>query len=128
MHGRVAERRCAELVAVRRVSRDLLKAEIFVLPGAVINHVRFSYAEERSDLRNAYHMHLEVAEHLVGLPGHLVTLDTPAFSEKDHPAFFLRNGHRLFVATRKPVDRSIGKCQSKQCKGNFACVKFRLLP
>src|SRR5256885_16889716 len=69
----IPERRAAELVAIRRISRDLLQAEIFVLARPIEDHITLADAKGRGDLRNADHVHPEVAENIVGLPGHRVT-------------------------------------------------------
>ena len=45
LERRVPERRAAKLVAIRRIPRDLLQAEIFVLPRAVKDHVAISNPE-----------------------------------------------------------------------------------
>ena len=64
LQGDVAQRRGPEFVSIRRIPGDLLQAEILVPPWPVEYHVARSGAKDRSDLRDADDVHLEVAEHL----------------------------------------------------------------
>src|SRR5688572_2973621 len=74
LHGDVSEWRCPELVAVVRMAGDLLQAEVLVFVWAVEDHVPGAEPEARRNLWNADDVHLEIAEHLVGLPGHGVAV------------------------------------------------------
>src|SRR6266498_2984731 len=86
LQRRIAKRRRPELVAVCWVAGDLFEAEILVLPGPVEHDVPPSHSKSGRHLRNANHMILEIGEHFIGLAAHRVTLDTPAFSEKNEPS------------------------------------------
>src|SRR6267378_6943217 len=105
----VPERRAAKLVAIRRIPRDLLQAEIFVLARPIEDHITLADAKGRGDLRNADHVHPEVAEHLVGLPGHSLTLHAIALAKEDQRAAFLRLAQRCLLATRIAINRRIGE-------------------
>src|ERR1700730_4784780 len=105
----VPERRAAKLVAIRRIPRDLLQAEIFVLARPIEDHITLADAKGRGDLRNADHVHPEVAEHLVVLPGHSVTLHAIALAKEDQRAALLRFAQRCLLATRIAINRRIGE-------------------
>src|SRR5882672_7719254 len=98
LERRVPERRAAKPVAIRRISRDLLQAEIFVPARSIEDHIPLADAKGRGDLRNADYVHLEVAEHLIGLTGHGVTLHAIALAEEDQRAALLRFAHRALLA------------------------------
>src|ERR1043166_6534269 len=86
LQRRIAQRRAAELVAVGRIPRDLLQAEILVLTRSIKHDVAFADTEFRRDLRHADHMHLEVAEHFIRVAVHRMALTAPSLAEEDERA------------------------------------------
>src|SRR5215467_12541671 len=97
----IAKRRCPEFVTVGGITADLFQAKILVRVRAIEYDVAFSHAKSRGDLRDANHVHPEIAEHLVGGSAHCMTLHAPALPEKDKRPFLLRFGHRLGIAASK---------------------------
>src|SRR5580704_14539285 len=80
--GQIPERRGAELVSIRRIIRDLLQSEIFILAGTVKHHVAFADAKEGRNLRNASHALLEIGKHLVGFSGNGMALHASGLAEE----------------------------------------------
>ncbi len=65
-----------ELVAIGRISGDLLEPEVFVQAGSVKDHVALAHTKLRSDLRHTDDVHLEIAEHFVGPSSNGMTAHT----------------------------------------------------
>src|SRR5689334_7445335 len=107
----VTQWRASELVAVGGIAGDLFQSIVLVLPGPVEQDVPFPYSKRRRDLRHAYDVHLEIAEHLVRLTAHGVAFDALPFAEEDECAALLLLIHRARVTARKSIDRRIGKDQ-----------------
>src|SRR4030095_612323 len=97
LHGYVAKRRGPEFVPVSRIARDLFESEIFVLSGPVEDYVSVTHTKGGRNLRNTDHVISKIAEHLVRLPSHRVTVNTPALSKKDYRSLLLRHSHRRRV-------------------------------
>src|SRR5712671_608149 len=109
----VSQRRTAKLVTVGRIPCYLFQTKVLILSGSVEYHIAFAFTECRGDLRYANHVHSEIAEHLVGLSCHCVTLDAAPFAEKNQCSLLFRNAHRLCFAPSETVDRSVGEDESK---------------
>jgi hypothetical protein len=78
----VPQWRRPKFVTIRSVARGLLQPEIFILAWTIEDDIALSLAEERRDLRHGGHMHFEVTEHLIGLPGNGVAGDASRLAEK----------------------------------------------
>src|SRR5262245_43404786 len=118
LDSRIAKRRCPEFVTVGGVTADLFQAKILVRLWAVEYDIAFSHAESGSDLRDANHVHPEIAEHFVRGPAHGMTLHAPAFAEENERPFLLRFGHSLGIAASKAVNGRIGEGQREFEFGN----------
>ena len=87
----------------------MLQTEVLILAEAIENHIALAETKVWGDLRHTSHMHFEVAEHFVRLPGNCVTGDTGRFSEEKQCAPFLSEIHGFGLASRKLINRSIGE-------------------
>src|SRR5215831_4371381 len=114
----IAKRRCPELVTISGITADLFQSKILVRLRPIEHDIAFSHAESGSDLRDADHVHPEIAEHLVRGPAHAVTLHAPALAEEDERPFLLRFGHSLEIAASKAVNGRIGEGQREFEFGN----------
>src|SRR6266567_8176986 len=79
----VTQRRAAELVAIGRIPRDLLQAEVLVLTRSVEHDVAFADTECGRDLRRAVHLLLEVAEHYIRVAIDRLALTAPTLAEEN---------------------------------------------
>src|SRR5262245_27416341 len=109
LQGNVADRSRPKLIAVIRVARDLLQAEIFVLSRAVECHI----AGDRRNLRDPNDMLLEVAEHLVGWARDVMAVDTPRPAKEKQRSLLFVVSQCALLPSRKPVNRSIGEDQGE---------------
>jgi hypothetical protein len=107
LKGCIAERGTAELVSVRWISRHLFEAKILIFVRTIKNDVAFADPEKGSYLRNANVVHLEVAEHLVGLATDRVAGRTLSLPEENQSARFLITGHGIAVSASELVDRGV---------------------
>ena len=105
---RIAKRGTAELVTVVSIACNLLQAEILIFVTSVKNYVSLADAKVWGDLRNADVMHLEVAEHLVGLAADAVTGGAPSFAKEDQCSSLMATRHRERVAAGKFIERRVG--------------------
>jgi hypothetical protein len=102
-HQRVVPQwRGAKHVAVFRIARDLLEAEILIRVRAVEGHI----PEGRRHLWHPDHVLPEVAEHLVRLAAHAVTLHAPGLPEEEQRPPLLALRERVAFAARKAADRT----------------------
>src|SRR5947209_16299556 len=113
LQAHVSKGRAAKLVTIGRISRDLLEPEVFVFTRPVKDHIPFSRPKLRSDLRYADDMHLEIAEHLVGVSSDGVTAHASGFSEKQDGAFLFRDAHGPGCASRETIDGRVSEHERK---------------
>src|SRR5207249_3630283 len=115
LQGYISQWRAAELVSIRWVPADLLEPEVLIPPRSVEDDVALPDAELRRDLWHADYVHLEVAEHLVGLSAHGVADYASRLSEEQQRAPLLGNAHRAVLAAREAVDGRVGEneCELK---------------
>src|SRR5262245_11844284 len=104
-HRSVAQWRGPEQVTVVGVPRDLLEPKVLVSSRPIEHYV----PEGRHDLGDTDHMLAEVAEHLIGLAGHAVTLHTPSFPEEQQRAPFLALREGVALAAGEAVERRVGE-------------------
>src|SRR5262249_14050223 len=107
LQSNISNRRSSELVAIVGIIGYVLASKVLV-SGRAIEAV---IGVERSNLRNSDYVVLEIAEHLVRLPGHLVALDTTSLAKEKECSFLLVLGERAALASGKPINRSVCKNQ-----------------
>src|SRR5712691_11039118 len=108
-HRGVAQRCGAEQVTVVGVPCDLLETKVLVSSRPIELHV----PEGRHDLWDTEHMLAEVAEHLIGLSGHAVTLHAPGLPEEEQRTPFLALREGVALAAGEAVDRRVGEDESE---------------
>src|SRR6185295_16241988 len=79
LQANVSKRRCAKLIPIIHITRDLFEAEIFVRSRAIKDAVGDGWRY----LRYAYHVICEVAEHLVRLARYCVTFYASCFAKEE---------------------------------------------
>ena len=107
LQRRIAKRGTAELVTVVRVAGNLLQAKVLILVRTIKNHVPQADTKQWGDLRNTDVMHLEVAEHLIGVATYAVTRGAPSFAKENQSTSLLGTHHRVGVAAGKFVERRV---------------------
>src|ERR1051326_5173778 len=105
----VTQRRGAKLIPIFDQPSRLFQAKVFVGPGTIEGNI----ANSRRNLRHADHVFFEIAEHLIGLARHGMTLDTTRLAEEEQRASLLIRGERLFMAACELIDRRVGEDQRK---------------
>lgn len=80
LERRVSQWRAAELVPIGWIAGNLFETEVLILGGPVEDHIALADTEKGCNLRHGDVVHLEIAEHLVGLAGHGVTGDALSLS------------------------------------------------
>src|SRR5256884_5360563 len=105
----VTQRRAAELVAIGRIPRDLLQAKVLVLTRSIEHDVALADTECGRDLRDANHVHLEVAEHFVRVTTDRMALTAPSLAEEDERTTLLLFVHRTRIAACESIDRCVGE-------------------
>src|SRR6266851_5080312 len=93
----VAQRRRPELVAVRWISGDLFQPKVFIPAWTVKDDVTLAHSELRCDLRYADDVHLEIAEHFIGLAGDLVAAYASRLAEEQDRALLFLGTHRVAI-------------------------------
>src|SRR4051794_26093476 len=109
LEGQVAEGRRPEEVAIRRVAREVLQAEVLVGPGAREDEVPRTDPEDGGDLRDARAVHPKVTEHLVRLACDGMARHAPGPAEEQESPALLPRGESRTVAPRIPVERRVGE-------------------
>src|SRR6266404_4531942 len=113
----VTQRRGAKLIPVLGQPSHLFQAKVFVGSGTIEGNI----ANRRRDLRHADHVLFEIAEHLIGLARHGMTLDTTRLAEEEQRTALLIQGERIFMAACELIDRSVGKRQGElEFRNGFA--------
>src|SRR5881628_2576127 len=105
----VTQRRGAKLIPILGQPSHLFQAEVFVGSGTIEGNI----ANSRRDLRHADHVLFEIAEHLIGLARHGMTLDTTRLAEEEQRTSLLIQGERIFMAACELIDRGVGEYQRK---------------
>jgi len=105
----VTQRRGAKLIPILGQPSHLFQAKVFVGSGTIEGNI----ANSRRDLRHADHVLFEIAEHLIGLARHGMTLHTTRLAEEEQRTSLLIQGERIFVAACELIDRGVGEYQRK---------------
>src|SRR6267378_4253761 len=105
----VTQRRGAKLIPILGQPGHLFQAKVFVGSRTIEGNI----ANSRRDLRHADHVLFEIAEHLVGLARHGMTLDTTRLAEEEQSTLLLIQGERIFMAACELIDRGVGEYQRK---------------
>jgi len=90
----VTQRRGAKLIPILGQPSHLFQAKVFVGSWTIEGNI----ANRRRDLRHADHVLFKIAEHLIGLARHSMTLDTTRLAEEEQRASLLVQGERIFMA------------------------------
>src|SRR5207247_10542087 len=105
----VTQWRGAKLIPILGQPSHLFQAKVFVGSWTIEGNIPNS----RRDLRHADHVLFEIAEHLIGLARHSMTLDTTRLAEEEQRTSLLIQGERLFMAACELIDRGVGEYQRK---------------
>src|SRR5438094_8395467 len=84
----VTQRRGAKLIPILGQPSHLFQAKVFVGSGTIEGNI----ANSRRDLRHADHVLFEIAEHLIGLARHGMTLDNTPLSDERQRTPLLTTG------------------------------------
>src|SRR5262249_26518372 len=107
LHGDVPKRGGAKGVPVGLVAGRVLTAEGLVCAGSVERVVRIA----RDELGYGENVVLEVAEHLVRLPGYRMAGDATSSAEEEQRPLLLLVCQGIRLAARKTVDGSSGESE-----------------
>src|SRR6266851_9421671 len=105
----VPQRRGPKLKPILGQPSHLFQAKVFVGSGTIEGNI----ANSRRDLRHADHVLFEIAEHLIGLARHGMTLDTTRPAEEEKTALLLAGRQRALATAGKLIDGRIGKDERK---------------